>query len=68
MSPDTIDYGMTEKEFYEKYNGDTTKVDGGTFYNLPNLSIAQIMVILERCQHLLSLLTVHQKILNIGGN
>lgn len=68
LSPDTIDYGMTEKEFYEKYNGDTTKVDGVTFYNIPNLSIVQIMAILERCQRLLYSLTVHRKILNIGGN
>ncbi len=68
LSPDTIDYGMTEKEFYEKYNGNTTKVDGVTFYNIPNLSIAQIMTILERCQRLLYSLTVHRKVLNIGGN
>ncbi len=67
LSPDTIDYGMTEKEFYEKYNSDT-KVDGITFYNIPNLSIRNIILILERCERLLSSLTMSQKILNIGGN
>ncbi|MCI9621930.1 MAG: hypothetical protein HFI23_01150 [Lachnospiraceae bacterium] len=68
LSHDTIDYGMTEKEFYEKYNSGITKVDGVTFYNIPNLSIEQLKAILERCQYLLSSINEPQKVLNIGGN
>lgn len=68
LSHDTIDYGMTENEFYERYNGNAFKIDGVTFYNIPNLSINHIILILERCQRILSSLSVREKILNIGGN
>lgn len=68
LSPDTIDYGMTENEFFEKYEYGISKVDGVTFYNIPNFSIKQIIAILERCKRLLSSLSARQKVLNIGGN
>lgn len=68
ISPNTIDYGMTENEFFDKYESHRTVVDGVTFYNIPNLSVKQIILILERCTRLLSSLSIQRKILNIGGN
>ena len=68
ISSSTIDYGMYEEDFYSEYNKTGKKVDGVTFYNIPNLSKTQISLILDRCMELLESLSQRPRILNIGGN
>lgn len=68
ISETAIDYGMTEKEFYNIFDPFSMKVDGVTFYNIPNISKKQLSDILKRCSDILAHLRQRPRILNIGGN
>lgn len=70
ISPNTIEYGMTEKNLKILLNQKSMNVDnidGITFYLAKNKDISSILSVLTYCEKIIDIIG-NNKILNIGGN
>lgn len=70
ISPNTIDYGMAEKDLRILINqGKVTieNIDGITFYLTKNKDVNSILSVLTYCEKIIGIIG-NNKILNIGGN
>lgn len=70
ISPNTIEYGMTEKNLQILLNQrriSVDNIDGITFYLAKNKDVNSILSVLTYCEKIINIVG-NNKILNIGGN